>query len=55
MKKRRFLIIAGLMAATVATAAMPADEYARLKAKTDVYLDSVQQHPDWLLSRLQMY
>lgn len=55
MKMRRFLLMAGLMAATVATAAMPADEYARLKAKTDVFLDSVQQHPDWLLSRLQMY
>lgn len=55
MLKRRFLIIAWLIAVSTVASAMPTDEYERLKAKTDVYLDSVQQCPDWLLSRLQMY
>ncbi len=36
-------------------AKMDPQDYARLKAKTDVYFDKVQAQPDWLYSRLQMY
>lgn len=32
-----------------------AADYEQLKAKTDIYLNKVEQQPDWLLSRLQMY
>ena len=37
------------------TSALTGDELQRLHQRTDAYLDSVQHHPDWLLSRLQMY
>ena len=40
---------------TALWAQMNQKEYEKLKAKTDVYLNKVEQQPDWLLSRLQMF
>ncbi len=44
-----------LVSLSASPSAMDKQEYERLKAKTDVYLDKVAQQPDWLYSRLQMY
>ena len=35
--------------------AQTSSDYEKVKAKTDVYLNKVEQQPDWLLSRLQMF
>ena len=43
------------MIATSLWGQMEKSEYEKLKAKTDVYLNKVEQQPDWLLSRLQMF
>ena len=50
----RILLMAMVCALSV-SAKMEQKEYKKLKAKTDVYLNKVEQQPDWLLSRLQMY
>lgn len=56
------LLLCALFGAQVAVAQVPStaqtlsgDELQKLHQRTDAYLDSVQRHPDWLLSRLQMY
>lgn len=56
------ILFSALLGALTAVAQQPAhtialtgDELQRLHQRTDAYLDSVQHHPDWLLSRLQMY
>ena len=52
--KIRLLVIA-LLCSLSAMAEMDKEAYEKLKAKTDVYINKVEQQPDWLLSRLQMY
>lgn len=52
--KIRLLIIA-LLCTLSASAKMDKGTYEKLKARTDLYVHKVEQQPDWLLSRLQMY
>ena len=52
--KVRLLIIA-LFCTLSVMAKMEKGAYEKLKAKTDVYMSKVEQQPDWLLSRLQMF
>lgn len=44
-----------LLCAVIACWGMSESELAKLKKKTDVYLERVKAQPDWLLSRLAMY
>ena len=56
---KRLFALSSLCVLTVAGIqvgmAQSQDEVARLRQRVDAYRDSVQLHPDWLLSRLQMY
>ena len=53
MRAKLFLI--SLLYVLTVSAQMSQTDYAKLKAKTDVYLQKVEAQPDWLLSRLQMF
>ena len=54
-RKRFVYTLIVCMIATSLWGQMEKSEYEKLKAKTDVYLNKVEQQPDWLLSRLQMF
>lgn len=58
MKHKTILLFLGLcltLCQTLASEKISREEYDHLKVKTDVWLAKVEQQPDWLLSRLQMY
>ena len=53
--RTRILLLLLLAGVSAASAKMDPQDYAKRKARVDVYLDKVQAQPDWLTSRLQMY
>lgn len=52
---KRIVTLPLLLCAVIACWGMSESELAKLKQKTDVYLERVKAQPDWLLSRLAMY
>ena len=55
MNNRIILLFAFLLTGMVAWASDDNQEMARLKSRTQVYMDSIKHQPDWLVSRLQMH
>ena len=55
MKKHTLTCLLVLVFPLAIHGATDEQETQRLKSRTQVYLDSVKCHPDWLVSRLQMY